>query len=603
LSRTSIFFILLLLPVAAFAQPVYTLSDSPTAQIKNYALLPDRGYSFDKILTDTTLPFIVNDPLSPGQANSYWLKIIIANPFQEARPYHVQVRPGLNNTLYYFDANAQKWVSDQAGIMTGPGNNRVDREGMFCVLRAQTVNTIYIKVDIKSLGQLGYAVKPEVVLEKEAVALKKEQIIWITWITSLTVLFLFLLNNVYIWFSFKDKTILYYLIGQLGGMIYITAYKQVFPVLFPCRVFSIGLQPNGILAWYGLNDLLIHTGILVIMYGAVQFGRSYLNTRQSVPRLDAILKYGLYAYLPLSFIFIVINTGFFYTEHYAWLVDNIFTGLLFAVIIYASVVGYMRKLPGASPFLMANLVSFGFMLALPLYHLFVDLNNLGYSLVKSLLPDLVIITQTIGFSVALVARTRSIQHDLETKEMEARQLESDLRETAFRHQLIELENQKIITEMQHEKTRNEQLQGKLETNQRELASSTLYIAQKNELLARLKTQIKELNKLYPDRKHQELQNIESALQSNLHLDADWGKFKLHFEQVHPHFFENLQANHPSLTKHEIRLYAYFHINLSTKEIAALLNIDPASVRRAKTRLYKKMGINNANKPMDKEDEV
>ena len=40
---------------------------------------------------------------------------------------------------------------------------------------------------------------------------------------------------------------------------------------------------------------------------------------------------------------------------------------------------------------------------------------------------------------------------------------------------------------------------------------------------------------------------------------------------------------------QVRLHAYFHINLSTKEIATLLNIDPASVRRAKTRLLKKMG--------------
>jgi DNA-binding CsgD family transcriptional regulator len=603
LNKIPIFLILLLLQVAALSQPVYTLGDSSAAQIKNYAVLPDHDYSLNKILADSTLPFVVNDSLRPRQATSYWLKISIDNPTHKARLYNVQVVPGLGNTLYYFDANAGEWISNQAGMMPGSGNSRIKRDGMACVLRAQTINTIYVQVDTKPLRQFSYAFKPAIKLEKEAVVSKEEQMIWITWITSLTVLLLFFLNNVYIWFSFKDKTVLYYLIGQLGGMIYITAYKQVFPVLFPCRVFSIGLQPNGTPALYSLNDLLLHLSILVIMYSIVQFGRSYLNTRQSFPRLDVILKYGLYAYLPLSFIFIIINTGLFYAEPYAWLVDNVFTGLLFTAVIYTGVVAYRRKLPAASVFLLANVMSFGFMLALPLYHLIVDMNDIGYSLVKSLLPDLVIITQTFGFSVALVARTRSIQRELTSKEMQARQLESDLREIEFRHQLIELENQKIITVMQQQKTRNEQLQEKLETNQRELASSSLYIAQKNELLARLKMQIKELNKLYPDRKHQELQNIESALQSNLYLDADWEKFKVHFEQVHPHFFENLQAKHPSLTKNEIRLHAYFHINLSTKEIAGLLNIDPASVRRAKTRLYKKMGISSVNKPMDNEDDA
>jgi hypothetical protein len=36
------------------------------------------------------------------------------------------------------------------------------------------------------------------------------------------------------------------------------------------------------------------------------------------------------------------------------------------------------------------------------------------------------------------------------------------------------------------------------------------------------------------------------------------------------------------------VYCYFHIQLSTKETSTLLNIDPASVRRAKTRLFKKL---------------
>lgn len=110
------------------------------------------------------------------------------------------------------------------------------------------------------------------------------------------------------------------------------------------------------------------------------------------------------------------------------------------------------------------------------------------------------------------------------------------------------------------------------------------------MLADLKQQIETLNKQSPNNKHKELSGIKSLLQTNLQLDNDWTRFKLHFEQVHPHFFERLAAKYPSLTKNELRLFSYFHINLSTKEIASLLNIDPASVRRAKTRLYKKMAL-------------
>jgi DNA-binding CsgD family transcriptional regulator len=600
LNKTRIFLIFLLSSAVSFAQPVYTLTDSAQITIQHYALLPDHGEQPGKIVSDTTLPFIVNDSLRPSQATSYWLRMNIVNPFREAIPCIVQLRPGFNNALYYFDANAGQWIAHQGGILPEANNGRLNRDGMSCILRAQTTNTIYVHVDIKRPGQWGHGFKPVILLKKEVDVSKQEQIIWITWVTSLTVLLLFLLNNVYIYFSFKDQTILYYLVAQLGGMIYITAYKQVFSVLFPCPVFSTGMLSNGSLAYYDLNDLLIHGGILVILYGIVQFCRSYLSTRQSLPRLDAFLKYGLNTYLFLGTLFILINTGLLYVEPYAWLIDNIFAGLLLAATIYAGIAGYRRKLPAARPFLLANIVSFTFMLAVALYHLLEDMNDKGYPLVKSLLPDLAIITFTFGFSVALVARTRSIQQALIAKEREALELEADLREMEHRQVQIERENQQIGTEILQEKTRNEQLKERLEANQRELASSTLYIAQKNELLARLKIQIKDLNKLYPNQKHQGLQDIESSLQNNQYLHADWTKFKIHFEQVHPQFFENLQASHPSLTNNEIRLYAYFYIKLSTKEIAALLNIDPASVRRAKTRLYKKMKLGGADRSADLE---
>jgi DNA-binding CsgD family transcriptional regulator len=410
-----------------------------------------------------------------------------------------------------------------------------------------------------------------------------------------------LLNNLYIYFSFNDKTVLYYCIAQLGGIIYITAHKQIFPVFFPNPVFSTGLHANGMLGWYGLNDLLLHIGVLVAIYGIVQYTRAYLNTRQWFARPDAILKWGMNAYLLLSVVLMIINTGFFYIEQYIWIFDNTLPFLIYATILYTSVAGYRRHLPAARPFLVANVVGVGSMLSIPLYHLLTDLNSMSDPFVRTLLTDVVSIAQTFGFSVALVARTRSLQKELLAREREARQLEADLNELGLQHQLIVLENEEINTGMQSEKTKNEQLQEKLEANQRELASSTLYIAQKNELLAKLKTQIKELHKLYPENKHPQLQDIESTLQSSVYLDADWSKFKLHFEQVHPHFFENLQVNHPNLTTNEVRLCAYFHIKLSTKEIAALLNIDPASVRRAKTRLYKKIGINNGNKPVDEEE--
>jgi hypothetical protein len=87
-----------------------------------------------------------------------------------------------------------------------------------------------------------------------------------------------------------------------------------------------------------------------------------------------------------------------------------------------------------------------------------------------------------------------------------------------------LETQQLSVDMLQQQSTNKDLQDKLEANQRELASTTLYMVQKNAMLAELKRQIEELNKLSPNNKQKELSGIKDILQTNLHLDEDWNKY-------------------------------------------------------------------------------
>lgn len=589
LPKIILLLVLLFIPVMVHAQTVNTLMDRSTAQIKSYALLVDQGYTLDRVRTDTTLRFVPNDSLRPVKATYYWLKVVVINPAHYDEPYNVSVQPSLKNTLYSLDRNSLRWVSQQGGIYA-PNMGRRNRNLMTFVAQGHTETTLFIQVDVRY--PFDKAIKPVITIEKQAITNRDDQFRLIAWIASLSVLFLFFLNNLIIYFNFKHKIILYYLIVQIGGMIYVTDYKHFFQVLFPCPVFTIGLLSNGQLTHYDLGNLLQHFSIFLILFGLVQLTRAYLNTSTTLPRLDFILRYGLYTYVLLSFILLVINSCLVYLESYTIWYHNVLALFLIGVIIWTCIIGYVRRLPAASPFLLATILPLSFILAISLFQVFVSFNkNEG-----TLLPDLAIITQALMFSVALVARTKLIQQELIVRNAEALQHRFDMREMELSHQLTELENQKINADIRHEKTKNELLQQRLEINQRELASTTLYMVQKNELLANLKARLVKLTNRHPTVSQQELKGIESILQSDQYLDADWGKFKVHFEQVHPDFFDNLLAKYPSLTKHEIRLYAYFHINLSTKEIAALLNIDPASVRRAKTRLYKKMAVSEPDTP-------
>ena len=163
-----------------------------------------------------------------------------------------------------------------------------------------------------------------------------------------------------------------------------------------------------------------------------------------------------------------------------------------------------------------------------------------------------------------------------------------------RYQLRDKEKRAIEqqreTERELSQAQQEKLQLELDLKHRELASSALFAYQKNEMLGDLKVQVDELL-LEPDKpQKQKLRAIQKFIHSNLHFDDDWNAFKLHFEQVHPRFFEKLQSNFPDLTPNELKLCAYTRINLSNKEIARLLNVNSSSVEMARYRMKKKVGL-------------
>ncbi len=62
-------------------------------------------------------------------------------------------------------------------------------------------------------------------------------------------------------------------------------------------------------------------------------------------------------------------------------------------------------------------------------------------------------------------------------------------------------------------------------------------------------------------------------------------------EVSNRFFQTrLKRQFPVLTAYDIRLCTYLKANLSTKEIATLLNITPDSAKKAKHRLRRKLRI-------------
>jgi DNA-binding CsgD family transcriptional regulator len=107
---------------------------------------------------------------------------------------------------------------------------------------------------------------------------------------------------------------------------------------------------------------------------------------------------------------------------------------------------------------------------------------------------------------------------------------------------------------------------------------------RNEFLNSIKEElgaIKEVPKI-----KQMIKSINSKLKNN----DDWEYFRKAFDNSDQSLFRKLKTAHPELTKNDLKLCAYLRLNLSSKEIAPLLNISVHSVEIKRYRLRKKMGL-------------
>ena len=564
--------------------------------------MPAGLHAWASIRADSTLPFRPTDSLRLAPGRQFWLRLRVSNRSRYTAAVRLMVQPNFDNTLFYMDEDARAWRTQRAGLLVPTDTRRV--KGQLPLRLQAGITTCYVLVSLPAQASLPRAVRLQLKLQAEEAAQRDNLLLGVAWAVSVAVLLLLLLTNVPTYVRFRDRPTLFYICIQVGAILYVTAYRNYFRILFPSPVFSQLLLPNGLSYSYTINNILMHLSVVVLLLGFVQMTRAYLSTPARLPRLDAVLRAALGGYCVFTVVVALVNLSGFLLNYYTLRFDNLLVLSIIGLLLVTTVVAYRQRLPLARTYLLANVLPLLAVMSVAAYHVVMGFGDES----AQMLPDLAIVSHALFFSAAISVRLQATQQTLLAKEREAGALALDIQQQELRHREIVLKNSHIQTALlamqrrqlahheqaqqlsqdhQQQQAHNQDLRQQLEANQRELASTSLYVQQKNALLAELRQQIQELGTQGPPRP-QELTGIKSLLQSSLYLDEDWSKFKLHFEQVHPRFFEDLQVNYPTLTKNEQRLYCYFHINLSTKEIAALLNIDPASVRRAKTRLFKKI---------------
>jgi DNA-binding CsgD family transcriptional regulator len=149
-----------------------------------------------------------------------------------------------------------------------------------------------------------------------------------------------------------------------------------------------------------------------------------------------------------------------------------------------------------------------------------------------------------------------------------------------------LQNEKEIIRI-----RNENLNAEMILRDKELANQAMNMVLKNEFLLKLK---EELFKLKDNCQEEALRDKIIHIVNRINREVDSNKqrevFENAFDEVNEAFLNKLNAKYPMLTPAEQRLCAFIKMNISTKEIAPLMNISVRGVEIARYRIRKKMGI-------------
>jgi DNA-binding CsgD family transcriptional regulator len=156
---------------------------------------------------------------------------------------------------------------------------------------------------------------------------------------------------------------------------------------------------------------------------------------------------------------------------------------------------------------------------------------------------------------------------------------------------IRISEEKLRHEKEEISLRNEKLKSEMNYKNAQLTSFTLLISHKNDIMREIKgkltafagrTQSKELDN--------DLTQLVKAIDKEFKVEEDWQRFEEHFNQIHKDFFNRLKDKYSDLSPTYLKLSAYIRLNLSSKEIASLMNISVRGVEKARSRLRKRLEL-------------
>jgi ligand-binding sensor domain-containing protein/DNA-binding CsgD family transcriptional regulator len=158
------------------------------------------------------------------------------------------------------------------------------------------------------------------------------------------------------------------------------------------------------------------------------------------------------------------------------------------------------------------------------------------------------------------------------------------KESKIRQEQYELEKE-------IEKLKNDKLKTKILAKDKELVNNSLQVVKKNKILNGIIYKLKDINvESFDESAKSQLTKLNRSIIKEVNTDKSWKDLEKHIKNVHFDFLKRLKEKHPRISPRELDLSTYLLINMSTKEIAEIMNVSSGGVEVARHRLRKKIGL-------------
>lgn len=198
----------------------------------------------------------------------------------------------------------------------------------------------------------------------------------------------------------------------------------------------------------------------------------------------------------------------------------------------------------------------------------------------------------VFYLIAIVSTIYFIRTRIRMKIRKNKYYETIEQRRLYLEKEAKIRQEQFELEKEIERLKNDKLKIKILAKDKELVNNSLQVVKKNKILNGIIHKLKDIDvDTLDDSVKFQFGKLNKSIVKEVNADKSWKDLEKHIKNVHFDFLKRLKDKYPAISPRELDLSTYLLMNMSTKEIAEIMNISSGGVELARYRLRKKLGLN------------